>query len=442
MIKLEELLELLSIKSVYDEATITVNEPYGKGVSQALTFMRDLALKHGMDIEDYDGHAIAICYGNQEERIDVVSHLDVVSADDWDEDPFVPRIVNGEIIARGTQDMKSAAYLTLKALIEIKEKKLRLKRQLRVVLGTDEERTMDDIVHYVKKAGQPKFAFTPDGAFPLSIGEKGALMWHVKGRIESPVLEMKGGTQCNVIAPHCSFTVPHAFKALIHQTTEALGFDVKCEEDLELLHYTFTGIAGHASRPESGHNAIVDALQVLALCFPKTEFRKLYETFASPYAKDTSLAYNIEPMGPLTLNLGVCSIHNGIFKADVDCRYPYGVTSDVLTQHLAQALPNFEVSLPYDAIPFLNDIQSPFIQTCLNHYRAHFIDDREPFISGGVTYGKVIQPCIAFGPLLPGRISLAHQKNESIAIEDLELLYPFYRDILIKLANCEEEHHA
>ena len=227
MIKLEDLLELLSIKSVYDEATITVNEPYGKGVSQALTFMRDLALKHGMDIKDYDGHAIAICYGNQEERIDVVSHLDVVSADDWDEDPFVPRIVNGEIITRGTQDMKSAAYLTLKALIEIKEKKLRLKRQLRVVLGTDEERTMDDIVHYVKKAGQPKFAFTPDSGFPLSIGEKGALMWHVKGRIESPVLEMKGGTQCNVIAPHCSFTVPHAFKGLIHQTTEALGFDVK-----------------------------------------------------------------------------------------------------------------------------------------------------------------------------------------------------------------------
>jgi succinyl-diaminopimelate desuccinylase len=442
MIKIEELLELLSIKSVYDEATITVNEPYGKGVAQALAFMRDLALKHGMDIKEYDGHAIAICYGKQEERIDVVSHLDVVSADDWDEDPFVPRIVNGEIIARGTQDMKSAAYLTLKALIEIKEKKMRLKRQLRVVLGTDEERTMDDIVHYVKKAGQPKFAFTPDGAFPLSIGEKGALMWHVKGRIESPVVELKGGTQCNVIAPHCSFTVPLAFKTVIHQTVKSLGFDVKEEVDHELVRYTFTGIAGHASRPESGHNAIVDALQVLALCFPKTEFRKLYETFASPYAKDTSLAYNIEPMGPLTLNLGVCSIHNGIFEADVDCRYPYGVTSEELTQHLRKALVSFEVTLPYDAIPFLNDIQSPFIQACLSHYRKAFIDDRDPFISGGVTYGKVIQPCIAFGPLLPGRFSLAHQKNESVAIEDLELLYPFYRDILIKLANLEEEQHA
>ncbi|MBN2877827.1 MAG: M20/M25/M40 family metallo-hydrolase, partial [Bacilli bacterium] len=115
MLKIEELMKLLSIKSVYDEATVTSSEPYGKGVAQALSFMRDLALKHGMHVEDYDGHAIAICYGKQEERIDVVSHLDVVSADDWDEDPFVPRIVNGEIIARGSQDMKSAAYLTLKA---------------------------------------------------------------------------------------------------------------------------------------------------------------------------------------------------------------------------------------------------------------------------------------------------------------------------------------
>lgn len=442
MLKIEELLELLSIKSVYDEATVTINEPYGKGVALALAFMRKLALKHGMHVEEYDGHALAICYGDQAERIDVVSHLDVVSADDWEEDPFIPRIIDGEIIARGTQDMKSAAYLTLKALIEIKKKKIPLKRQLRVVLGTDEERTMEDIVHYVKQAGQPKFAFTPDGAFPLSIGEKGALMWHVKGHIKSPVLELKGGTQCNVIAPHCSFSVPHAFKAVIQQTIEALGFDVKQEMEKDLVRYTFTGVAGHASRPESGHNAIVDALQVLALCFPITEFKKLYETFASPYAKGTSLAYNIEPMGPLTLNLGVCSIHKGIFEADVDCRYPYGITSSTLTEQLTQALLGFDVTLPYDAIPFLNDIQSPFIQTCLRHYRESFIDDRDPFISGGVTYGKVIQPCIAFGPLLPGRFSLAHQKNESIAIEDLELLYPFYRDIMIKLANLEEETYV
>ena len=46
MIKLEELIELLSIKSVYDEATITTNEPYGKGVAQALDYMRNLALIH------------------------------------------------------------------------------------------------------------------------------------------------------------------------------------------------------------------------------------------------------------------------------------------------------------------------------------------------------------------------------------------------------------
>ena len=231
MIKLEELLELLSIKSVYDEASVTASEPYGKGVAQALAYMRDLALKHKMHVKEYEGHAIAICLGEQDERIDVVSHLDVVSAEDWDEDPFTPRLVDGELIARGAQDMKSAAYLTLKALIEIKKKRIPLKRQIRVVLGTDEERTMEDIIHYVKQAGQPKFAFTPDGAFPLSIGEKGALMWHIKGLLESPVIELEGGTQCNVIAPHCRFTLPLAFKGVIHQTTEALGFNVTCEED-------------------------------------------------------------------------------------------------------------------------------------------------------------------------------------------------------------------
>ena len=60
MIKLEELLELLSIKSVYDEATITTNEPYGKGVAQALDYMRNLALIHKLQVKEFDGHSIAI----------------------------------------------------------------------------------------------------------------------------------------------------------------------------------------------------------------------------------------------------------------------------------------------------------------------------------------------------------------------------------------------
>ena len=442
MIKTEELLKLLSIKSVYDEATVTSSEPYGKGVAQALAFMREIALKHDMHVEDFEGHAIAVCVGDQDERIDVVSHLDVVSADDWDEDPFSPRVIDGKIIARGTQDMKSAAYLTLKALIEIKEKQIPLKRQVRVVLGTDEERTMEDIVHYVKKAGQPKFAFTPDGAFPLSIGEKGALMWRVKGQIESPLIALQGGTQCNVIAPHCTFKVPIEYKEVIDIAIESLGFKVSREIHEENIRYAFTGIAGHASRPESGHNAIVDALQGLALCFPNSAFKTLFELFASPYAKDTALAHDIPPMGPLTINLGVCSIKDGLFEAEVDCRYPYGVSSETLTDFLVKALPNFEISLPYDAIPILNDIDSPYVQCCLNHYRESFGDERKPSISGGVTYAKIIQPCIAFGPLLANGVSLAHQKNESISIEDLELLYPFYRDIIIKLANLEEENHA
>ena len=131
-----------------------------------------------------------------------------------------------------------------------------------------------------------------------------------------------------------------------------------------------------------------------------------------------------------------------LFRSEVDCRYPYGVSSETLTDFLVKALPNFEISLPYDAIPILNDIDSPYVQCCLNHYRESFGDERKPSISGGVTYAKIIQPCIAFGPLLANGVSLAHQKNESISIEDLELLYPFYRDIIIKLANLEEENHA
>ncbi len=133
----------------------------------------------------------------KEERVDVVSHLDVVEpGEGWEYDPFCAAVENGYLIGRGTEDMKVCAWLTYLALRMISAQKLQLNREIRLVFGCDEERTMADMHHYIGKAGEPEFAFTPDGRFPMSIGEKGALMWRLKG------LQMVSGrcaVQCDSI---------------------------------------------------------------------------------------------------------------------------------------------------------------------------------------------------------------------------------------------------
>ncbi|HOQ76107.1 MAG TPA: hypothetical protein PK369_06000 [Thermoclostridium sp.] len=54
--------------------------PYGKGVHAGYEWLKGKALADGFEVLEFDGHALAIRIpGNVSgERIDVVSHLDVV----------------------------------------------------------------------------------------------------------------------------------------------------------------------------------------------------------------------------------------------------------------------------------------------------------------------------------------------------------------------------
>ena len=194
---------LVRIPSVYDAESVSADMPYGKGVAAALDYMRQLALSDGFEVLEYGGHAIAVRLGAQEDgRIDVVSHLDVVEpGTGWSGDPFSGQIIEGRLYGRGTQDMKTSAYLTYLALKRLKEENFPACGSLRLVYGCDEERTMDDMIHYVSQAGLPDFAFTPDGCFPMAIGEKGALMWRLSGPYQGSVRSMDCGVQCNVIPP-------------------------------------------------------------------------------------------------------------------------------------------------------------------------------------------------------------------------------------------------
>lgn len=101
---LTDLQNLIKIPSVYDAETISENAPYGKDVSDALGYMVRLAEKDGFQVLTYDGHAIAIRIAPQDERIDVVSHLDVVEPGmGWSIPPFCGEIKDGRLYGRGAR---------------------------------------------------------------------------------------------------------------------------------------------------------------------------------------------------------------------------------------------------------------------------------------------------------------------------------------------------
>jgi acetylornithine deacetylase/succinyl-diaminopimelate desuccinylase-like protein len=74
------------------------------------------------------------------------------------------------------------------------------------------------------------------------------------------------------------------------------------------------------------------------------------------------------------------------------------------------------------------------IRILMTVYRAVTGDiESEPESSGGATFARSIQNCVAFGPILPGRSTVAHQPNEYVVLEDLYVAMEVYAYALYEL---------
>lgn len=460
---LKAISDLVKIPTVYHAATVSPEMPYGKYVYEGYTWLKQKALEDGFEVLEYDGHALAIRIKevSSHKRVDIVSHVDVVApGEGWRDNPFSGNLREGFIYGRGTQDMKGTLILTYYALKLIKDNNLPYNKEIRIVIGCDEERTMNDIRYYLKQAGEPEFAFTPDGKFPFSLGEKGALMWHIEGKMDTIIEELEGGVQCNVVSPVAYATIKDRDKDKdyftlfkIYLNEMVLQREIKIDSESSQNEITFTGVisgklrkyndyiritvfgkAAHASMPEKGLNATVQLLGFINGVTQDKLADTLYHIFADYNGRGADIAYDIPPMGKLTFNLGLLKIKENTVMADVDCRYPYGVSADVLTEKLKKGLGPLKVSLPYDDKPTMAASDSPHLKILLDTYREVMNDYSEPIISGGVTYSKVIKNCVAFGPMKEDSESLAHQANERLSMEKIDQLFEIYAKTMIRLA--------
>ncbi|MBQ2509311.1 MAG: Sapep family Mn(2+)-dependent dipeptidase [Erysipelotrichaceae bacterium] len=431
---LDEIIGLLKIASVYDEKTLSDKMPYGENVHKAFVYMKQKGLENGFRIEEYDGHALSLEFGQGEERIDIPCHLDVVAAEKED---FKIRIEDGKLIGRGTSDMKVPMYLCYLSMKMLKEKYPDCHKRIRLVLGGDEERTMNDLKYYVEKAGYPDFAFTPDGYFPLGIGEKGAIMWELNGTYTGVIRSLNSGTQCNIVSPIASCVVSHPeYADLVCRYIAENGIDGTVREEDDSLKIEVRGIASHASRPHQGHSATVDLLKILLDVYHDPLCKELYDAFEDSYGKGFDSFVSEDPYRSLTVNLGILKIENNKVYGQVDCRYPSGVTADELTKRLSSCL-SLDVTLPYNDDPTLCDEDDIYVKTMLKTYREITKDLSEPVVSGGVSYSKVFKHCVSYGPGKIDEPSVAHQKGEFLTLENCIDMFSIYYHTIEKLLLLE-----
>ena len=147
---IEDLKSLIRIPSEKQEAE--PGKPFGAPAAEALAQGIEILEKYGFAVTNYDNYAIAADFNQEEKGLDILAHLDVVPAGEgWQEtDPFTPLIKEGKMFGRGTADDKGPAIAAIYAMRAVKELGYPLKKNVRLVLGSDEECGSSDLEYYYK----------------------------------------------------------------------------------------------------------------------------------------------------------------------------------------------------------------------------------------------------------------------------------------------------
>jgi acetylornithine deacetylase/succinyl-diaminopimelate desuccinylase-like protein len=215
---------------------------------------------------------------------------------------------------------------------------------------------------------------------------------------------------------------------------DELGYDYERVDDgIKVL-----GKAAHASVTETGINAIVRlavALDAVGVESKAIRFvgRVIHE---DPYATSIFGECADEASGKLKFNVGKIEIGEGEQLA-IDIRIPVTIPKDEVVGKLSVVAQEYGLEYrEYDWIPPIYlPLNHSLIRALMNAYRQVTGDTTsEPESSGGATYARAIDNCVAFGPMLPGKPEVAHQPNEHVVLEDLYVAMEVYAYALYELS--------
>ena len=213
--------------------------PYGSAPFSALKFVLDDASAAGMRTGIIDNRVGWCEFGPADaDLIGIVCHLDVVPAGEgWTTSPFELTLNDGILYGRGIVDDKGpacASYFAMKRLIT---SGFMPSKRIRLILGTDEERTCSCVETYAEHGEIPSFAITPDAEFPVIYAEKGILQVKIVNSSPSTITA-KGGSAPNMVPSSCACTING-------------------------INYSAKGKMAHASKPDLGVNAIFELIKQL-----------------------------------------------------------------------------------------------------------------------------------------------------------------------------------
>lgn len=440
----DSLCGLIRIKSVCQSAQ--PDAPFGKGIADCLDEALRLGESLGLRCGRMGGYVGFCEWGEGEEMVAVLAHLDVVPEGcGWSIPAYDGVMQHGRIYGRGAIDDKGPAVAALYALAALRQSGVTLCRRVRVLLGTNEESGAAGIRYYVANGGEiPVSGFTPDAEYPVINGEKGIANLTFTAPFSTSgslyVENMTAGEAANIVPATATAKIvcPSEMAcSLCKKKMEGIslfltetGFEIKAQ-----------GVSAHAASPWEGINA-AGLLAKFVARLPLEKEAAAMQLLANKIGTDWSgrglgVAYEDDQSGPLTFNLGCVDLQNGWLTVKCNLRIPAAAEGEKL---LLQVKENFEkagfLQTESSFRPGFYLPQSHPLVTALSEtFKEETGLELTPKCIGGGTYAKAIPNVVAFGPVFPGDEVREHKPDEFIQTERLLQNCRIMAAAMQKLAN-------
>ena len=465
---IETICTLIKYPSISDESISEEGAPFGINCKNVLDETLSIAKKMGFRTKNIDGYCGYIEFGEGEELVGIIGHLDVVPAsieDGWTTPPFEPNIRDGKIYGRGAIDDKGPVIAALYAMKAVMDN-AKVSKRVRLILGLNEEKNWKCINYYKKMEEHPQVSFSPDAMFPAIYAEKGIMSISLKHKFllkDAKILSFDTKKNAlNVVPKYCEMKIQASHELDLNDyKNEMYNQDIKVEKQENNIYVIRSyGVPGHAAFLEKGVNAITNLIRYINENFPVSyyepnEYKYLQKLFnlgvfeiespeflsrddvASPtefhvdsFIKDES--------GILTNNIADIEYdENEFLTIKTNLRIPVTYSlDDILNryQNLSTIFSDITVEALGKQEPLYIRKDDPLVEQLVDIYNKKVARRDEPIAIGGGTYARAFPNSISFGPVFPNEPDMCHQVDEYASIDNLILSAKIYAEAIYSLS--------
>jgi succinyl-diaminopimelate desuccinylase len=178
-------------------------------------------------------------------------------------------------------------------MLEVHKRAGEDRKNVRLILGTDEESGSSDVKYYYERNKPAPNTFTPDAGFPVINVEKGmyrpefSKKWEPETALPR-VLSFSGGFRLNVVPADASALVAglelKTIENICTPLAESLKVELRLNQTDKGTELTVKGTAGHAAMAEQANNGLTALIKLLcalplADCESTRAIKQLNELF-------------------------------------------------------------------------------------------------------------------------------------------------------------------